>query len=207
MRFGVIILAAGQSSRMGGAHKLLADIGGKPMIAHVAATAHALNAQAVIMVTGREAEAVASACDGFDLEIVHNPTFRDGLSTSLKVGVAALPEGGPEGVPEGLAGVLVLLGDMPLITPEECMLLLQMAEKHQDDVVRAAHEGQAGNPVFLPSSLFAPIASLTGDQGAMPLIKKMSIKTHWVEIGESALLDADTPEALAVLRQRFSERA
>lgn len=198
MRFGVIILAAGQSSRMGGAHKLLADVHGQPMIAHVAATAKALAAEASLMVTGRDADAVVHACGGYDLALVYNPSYQEGLSTSLKAGIAALPD--------GLVGALILLGDMPLVKPGSCRLLLQAAEVNYGDVIRAAHKGQAGNPVFLPSSLFEPISGLTGDQGAMPLIKTLNLKTQLVEIGKCALLDADTPEALNLLRQRFSER-
>ncbi|MGL1659511.1 nucleotidyltransferase family protein, partial [Vibrio parahaemolyticus] len=71
---------------------LLADVGGEPMLRWVVRAAREAQARPVIVVTGNEAEAVKQSLSGLDVEFVHNPDFALGLSTSLKAGVAALPE-------------------------------------------------------------------------------------------------------------------
>ncbi len=103
-----LILAAGRSSRMRGPNKLLARFDGEPLIRRMAKRALASKADPVIVVTGHRADDIAAALDGLDVEIAHNPDFADGLATSLKTGLHA--------VPDGAAGALVLLADMPEIT-------------------------------------------------------------------------------------------
>ena len=105
MRIAGLVLAGGRSSRMAPRNKLLETVGGEPMVRHVAATALAGGAQPVIVVTGHEAAAVAAALRGLAVTIVANPDYADGLSTSLRAGLRALPQ--------GIDGALILLGDMP----------------------------------------------------------------------------------------------
>ncbi len=85
-----IVLAAGRSSRMGGANKLLADVGGKAMVRHAAEAALDSGASPVVVVCGHDEPAVRQALAGLDVRCVPNPDYADGLSTSLKVGVGAL---------------------------------------------------------------------------------------------------------------------
>src|SRR5690606_12213712 len=103
-----LLLAAGRSTRMGGPNKLLEDLHGKPIVRHAAEALAASGASPVVAVTGHEGERVASALAALDIELVHNPDYADGLSTSLKAGLAALP-------PDSDA-VVVALGDMPDVT-------------------------------------------------------------------------------------------
>ncbi len=107
-RIGALLLAAGQSRRMGGPNKLLAEVDGTPMVAHVARRLLASRARPIIAVLGNQAEAVDAALGKLPVERVRNPEFANGLSTSLKRGIAALPA--------DLDGALVCLGDMPLIS-------------------------------------------------------------------------------------------
>ena len=105
MRIAGLVLAAGRSSRMAPRNKLLETVGGEPMVRHVAAVAIASGTQPVIVVTGHEAAAVTGALRGLAVTIVANPDYADGLSTSLRAGLRALPQ--------GIDGALILLGDMP----------------------------------------------------------------------------------------------
>src|SRR5277367_3459521 len=113
-RIGALLLAAGQSRRMGGPNKMLAEIPGSspgtgvPMVARVAQRLLASRARPIIAVLGNKADEVDQALGKLPVERVHNPDFAEGLSTSLKRGIAALP---PD-----LDGALVCLGDMPLVT-------------------------------------------------------------------------------------------
>src|SRR5271168_3545809 len=102
-----LVLAAGRSSRMGGPNKLLAEIGGRPLVRIVAEAALGSRARPVIVVTGHQRERVEAALAGLPLEFVHNANFADGLGTSLKAGIGALPAQSD--------GVVVCLGDMPQV--------------------------------------------------------------------------------------------
>ena len=106
-RIAAIVLAAGRSSRMAPRNKLLEPVGGQAIVARVAAAAIASGADPVVVVTGFEAERVAEALTGMNVVVVHNPAFAEGLSTSLRAGLEALPP--------NCDGALVLLGDMPEI--------------------------------------------------------------------------------------------
>jgi len=106
-RIAAVILAAGRSTRMGGPNKLLAEIGGRPLVRIVAEEALKSRARPVIVVTGHQRDQVEAALKGLDVQIVHNPDFADGLSTSVRAGLAA--------VPQSAAGAIVCLGDMPQV--------------------------------------------------------------------------------------------
>ena len=114
VKIAALALAAGRSSRFAaaggqGATKLAAPIAGKPLARYAAEAALASSARPVIVVTGHAQEAVATALQGLPLEFVHNPDFASGLASSLRTGLAALP---PD-----VAGAIVLLADMPAVTP------------------------------------------------------------------------------------------
>ncbi len=102
------MLAAGLSSRMG-RNKLLATVAGKPLLRHAVDSALASRLTPLVVVTGHDAAAVRESLSGLDVTFVQNPDYADGLSTSLRAGLAALPD--------DCDGGLVLLGDMPAITP------------------------------------------------------------------------------------------
>src|SRR5688500_14514385 len=104
-----ILLAAGRGTRFGEEPKLLARVGGKALVRHVAEAAVQSTASPVLVVTGHRAEDVQAELTALPVEIVHNPLFADGLSTSLKAGFSALP-------PEARAAI-ILLGDMPFVRP------------------------------------------------------------------------------------------
>src|SRR5688572_2931393 len=106
-RIAAVILAAGRSTRMGGPNKLLAEIGGRPLVRIAAEEALASRARPVIVVTGHQRDKVEAALDDLKVERVHNPYFAEGLSTSLKAGLAALPA--------DVDGAVVCLGDMPQV--------------------------------------------------------------------------------------------
>ena len=106
-RVAAIILAAGRSTRMGGPNKLLAEIGGRPLVRIAAEEALASRARPVIVVTGHQREQVEAALEGLKVNCVHNPNFAEGLSTSLKAGLATLPA--------DVDGAIVCLGDMPQV--------------------------------------------------------------------------------------------
>lgn len=188
-----IILAAGLGSRFGKAPKLLTEWRGKPLVRHVADAALAARVSPVLAVVGHRGEEVGAALSGFDLKLVPNSAYAEGLSTSLKAGFAALPL--------GYDGAVILLGDMPLVTPALIDGLVQ-AWRRQGEAVAAVptHAGRRGNPVLLARSLTPEIALLTGDGGAGPLLRSQTYVLEWPVDDPAILQDVDTAAALAALR-------
>jgi molybdenum cofactor cytidylyltransferase len=187
-----IVLAAGRSSRMG-AHKMLADIAGKPMVRWAVEAALQSRARPVLVVTGHEAAQVQAALTGLDVRFVHNGAFATGLSSSLKAGIRALPP--------TCDGALILLGDMPEITAAHIDRLIEAFTP--DTIVVPTHEGQRGNPVLWPARCFEAMLQLDGDTGAKRLLDAGPDLVREVDVGTPAIsTDVDTPDALARLRAR-----
>jgi molybdenum cofactor cytidylyltransferase len=200
-RIGALLLAAGQSRRMGGPNKLLAEIPGSspgtgvPMVARVAQRLLASRARPVVAVLGNQAEAVDAALGKLPVERVRNPDFAAGLSTSLNRGIAALPD--------DLDGVIVCLGDMPLITGRHLDRLIAAFNPLEGRaIIVPTRRGKRGNPVLWSKRFFAEMSGLAGDVGAKHLIGEHAELVAEVEMDDDAVLvDIDTPDALEALRQ------
>jgi molybdenum cofactor cytidylyltransferase len=193
-RIGALLLAAGQSRRMGGPNKLLAEIDSIPMVARVAQRLLASRARPIVAVLGNQAEAVDAALGKLPVERVRNPEFADGLSTSLKRGIAALPS--------DLDGVVVCLGDMPLISGRHLDRLIAAFNPLEGRaIIVPTRRAKRGNPVLWSKRFFPEMAELAGDVGAKHLIGEHAELVAEVEMDDDAVLvDIDTPEALDALR-------
>ncbi|EKF19673.1 NTP transferase domain-containing protein [Nitratireductor pacificus] len=184
-----VLLAAGQSRRMGAGNKLLADFDGTPLVRRTASALARSEADGAVAVLGHQADRVRMALDGLGLAEAVNPAYAEGLSGSLRAGIAALPD--------DAAGALIVLADMPGITAGDLDLLIEaFRAAGGNSVVRASHNGKRGNPVLLPRALFAEIGRLRGDTGARHVVEQGLFAVIDVEVGAAAHLDVDTPEAL-----------
>jgi len=194
LKMGAIVLAAGTSSRMG-ANKLLTEIDGEPLVRRVVEAAIASGAGSVVVVTGNEAEHVQTALAGCDVRLVNNPDFSSGLSSSLRSGLKALPQ--------DCDGAVILLGDMPAVTPaliDRQIATFDPAEGRA--ICVATHGGKRGNPVLFARRFFEEIEAIEGDVGARGLIGAYPELVCEVEAGsEAPLIDIDTPEDLAAYRR------
>jgi molybdenum cofactor cytidylyltransferase len=201
-RIAALLLAAGQSRRMGGPNKLLEEIpgpgsgSGAPMVARVAQRLLASRARPIVAVLGSRAEEIDAALGRLPVERVHNPDFAQGLSTSLKRGLAALPE--------DIGGVLVCLADMPLVSGRHLDRLIAVFNPLEGRaIVVPTRRGKRGNPVLWARRFFPEMAQIAGDVGARHLIGEHAELVAEVEMEDDAILvDIDTPEALATLRAR-----
>ena len=195
-RIGAVLLAAGRSTRMGGPNKLLSDIDGIPMVARVAQRLLASRARPIIAVLGNQAEEVDAALGKLPIERVRNPEFAEGLATSLKRGVVALPA--------DLDGALICLGDMPLISGRHIDRLIAAFNPLEGRaIIVPTRQGKRGNPVLWSKRFFPEMAELAGDVGAKHLIGEHAELVAEVEMVDDAILvDIDTPEALEALRQK-----
>jgi molybdenum cofactor cytidylyltransferase len=189
-----VVLGAGRSSRMGGPNKLLAEIGGRPLIRHVVDAALASRARPVVVVTGHQRDKVEAVLAGLPVKFVHNPHFADGLGTSLKTGIAALPT--------DVDGAIVCLGDMPQVDAALIDRLIGAFDPdHGALVVVPTIDGKRGNPVVWSRRFFPDLMAVEGDVGARYLIGRYTEAVAEVPLtGTAALTDVDTPEALEAVR-------
>lgn len=191
-RIAAVVLAAGMSTRMG-ANKLLQDWRGKPLLRWTVESALASEARPVVIVTGHEAPQTEAVLRGLDVVVVRNSEYRDGLSTSLKAGLSALPATAD--------GALILLGDMPEVSPALLnRMIAAFSPADGRSICAAVHDGRRGNPVLWGRSLFDEIAAVTGDAGARHLLRVHEEQLCEIEADETVLRDVDTPDALARLR-------
>jgi molybdenum cofactor cytidylyltransferase len=166
------------------------------MVRHVADAAAQASLAGLYVVTGNAPEAVRSALDGITYEEVSNPDYASGLATSLAAGVRHLMQ------KDSLDGVIVLLGDMPLITAGLIDTLIAAFDPATGHAICVpTHNGKRGNPILWAARFFPDMTKVQGDTGAKHLLGE---NTEWiaeVAVNDAAIFrDIDTPEALARLR-------
>jgi Uncharacterized MobA-related protein len=189
MMFSAIVLAAGMSTRMG-QNKLLLGFKDKPLIAHAVDTLLASEIDEVIVVLGNEAGKVQEKLRGREVRLIENPDFREGLSSSVRVGVSA--------VSPQADGIMVYLADQPLLEPADVNRILR-AFTHAKDVGKSIvvpfFGGQRGNPVILDSSFQEAILGVAGDVGCKGVIKRYPDQVFVVEMeNDHVIRDMDTIE-------------
>ena len=189
----VVVLAAGQSRRMGRRNKLLESVAGEPMVRH-AVRAAAAAGRRIVVVTGHEREDVEAALVGFNVAFAHNPDYGAGLSTSLARGVAALPR--------GVEGAIVCLADMPGVRAEHLERLRDAFDPGAGAAICVAtHRGKRGNPILFAARFFPEMCDVEGDVGARHLIGAYADLVREVEMpDDGVLLDIDSPRALRAYR-------
>ena len=193
---GVVLLAAGQSRRMGDINKLTAKIAGKPVIRHVAETVLGAGFTDVVVVLGHDSQAVQTCLDGLPVRFVVNDDYLSGQASSVGAGVAALDSSATD--------VMVVLGDMPLLTPS----FLQDLQRHH--LASSQHEQmiclpvsskdgqrQVGHPVVWGRQFFSELQRLKGDQGGRQIWAEHPAMISHLTVDDPALfLDTDTADAL-----------
>jgi len=192
--WAALILAAGAGRRFagdGGGGKLLADLGGVPVIRHVADRVRGAGFAEVVVVTGAGTEGLQPALEGADCRLVAAPDWAEGMAASLRAGIAALAPDTP--------GVCVFLGDMPLVPAALSPALVEAAQA-AGCAARPRCQGRPGHPVAFTRAAFADLLALEGDEGAAALLKARAGAVAYVETADKGvLLDIDTPADLAVV--------
>jgi molybdenum cofactor cytidylyltransferase len=195
-----LILAAGMGTRFDAgpqASKGMALLHGKALVRWVAEAALASQATEVVVVTGHADAGIEAALESLPLRFVYNPTFAEGMAGSLRAGMAALPI--------DVSGAVVLLADMPRVTAAIIDALIACFEAGglETDAVVPVRNGVQGNPVLLGRSIFAAVATLSGDPGARRLLTDTGRRVLSCPIDDEAIeIDVDTPAALAALNRQ-----
>ncbi len=193
-----VVLAAGRSRRMGAVSKLLTPLCGRPLVDYAVAAARDSMARPVIVVVGHQAASVARLLRAQPVTLVENPTYEQGLATSLRAGVAALPA--------GVAGAVVLLGDAPLVRAAHIdRLIAAYVADARRPICVPMFAGRRGNPVLWPARYFSELRDLAGDTGARPLLARHAGQVLRVAMDDAGVLfDVDTPHDLRVAAGRLA---
>jgi molybdenum cofactor cytidylyltransferase len=186
-----IILAAGQSRRMGAENKLLMKFNDQPMIKHVAITLNESCLDEIIVVTGFESEQIKHVLNDHEVKFVDNPNYEQGLSTSLIAGLRS--------VDKLTDAVIICLGDMPMVTSEGIKQLINEFEPDASkEICVPIYQGKRGNPILWSRRFINEMLQLEGDVGAKHLLFKYDDVVHEVPMQDSGvLLDFDTRQAIS----------
>jgi molybdenum cofactor cytidylyltransferase len=180
-----IILAAGEASRFGQPKQLL-QWRGRPFVRAVAETASAAGLRPVVVVTGAAAESVEAALAPLPVKIVRNPDWREGQASSIRAGLAA--------VPNATGAALFLLGDQPQVTPDVLRALVEEHTRGMHAVVAPLiQDERRGNPVLFDRSTFGDLLTLQGEVGGRSIFSRHQVRyLPWHDA--RLLLDVDTPD-------------
>ena len=187
-RVAGIVLAAGQATRFGSIKQLM-PWRDSTLVARAAQVALDSGLDCVIVVTGQDADRVGAAVASLPVQVVFNPAFAAGQSSSMRCGLAALPP--------GIDAALFLLADQPGVTAEVVAALIQEHRKTLAPIALPTYEGRRGNPVLFDASLFQELTRIEGDVGGRVLIERHAGSLHRVPVAEPGILeDIDTSEDL-----------
>ena len=183
-----VLLAAGRSERMGRNNKLLLNVDGIPLVRKSAINILNSNVTSITVVTGFDENKIVNALSGLNVNFVKNINFREGLSSSLKAGLA--------NITPTPSAVIICLADMPKIQPEHINQLIENFDPLKGwEICIPTNNGKRGNPVLIGSRFFPYIFETSGDFGAKQVMKQHSDKIVEVEIGTSDIhFDIDTQD-------------
>ena len=190
-----IILAAGQSKRMGPANKLLVNWRGKPLVEYVCHAALDSQCHHVVVVTGHQQQQIFDALQKLgglkkrNLIFAHNAHFAAGMASSIRTGVQSAIELKSN-------NILILLGDMPGISSNMIDKITKTANSdNRHQIIVSTCEGRRGNPLLWKGVYFSQLLQLKGDQGARQIIADYEDNVVEVELGKAARFDLDTQQA------------
>ncbi len=186
MKTAGLILAAGNSRRMGDDNKLLLPFKGKPILSHVLEASLDSNLNHTCVVIGYDRLNIKKLLVNKEIQIVTNQEWSLGMASSIVAGVSHLKE---------YDGILILMGDMPLVTPE--LINKIIIHGATDKIVLPVKDAQKGNPVFFGSNFMHELVTIEGDRGARKVIQSNSPCILKVEVKSDAIFrDFDTHDKL-----------
>jgi molybdenum cofactor cytidylyltransferase len=192
MKTGIVILAAGESARMGEAKQLL-DFHGKTLLQHAIDTALAIPDARVAGVLGARADRIRDQFDGSPVLVVENPDWKTGMGSSVSLGLRAVLDDPPE-----IDGIIFLTCDQPHLTPSILTQLISARKDSACAIAAAEYDDSLGVPALFDKSLFPELLALDGASGAHQIIRKHHNQTVAVPFPEGSI-DIDTPSDYARL--------
>jgi len=201
MGFSAILLAAGESRRMGATNKLTLPVAGEPLLRRTARTLLEAQLRELVVVVGHEEQTARELLQGLPLRVVYNPDYREGQMTSVHCGMRALQ------VP--CEAVVICLADLPLLTTADLHRLTDaFMHQCQTSVLVPTYRGERGNPIVLAYGHRRRILAGDRNLGCRRLIEKYpEIVTPLEMENDHLVFDLDTPEAYGRLQRRLGGTA
>lgn len=181
---GIILLAAGNSSRMGSPKQLMI-FNGKPLLRHAAEAACSSNCDPVIVVLGAREHDIRPVLQDLPLEVTINQSWSQGIGTSIKAGLRALGD-------RPVCGAIIALADQPFITTAVFRRLLEEQARTRKPIVASRYSETAGAPAFFSRELFPELLALEPYQGCKAIVLDWFEETLLIDCPEAAV-DIDTP--------------
>jgi len=192
---GIIILAAGSSSRFGNTKQLL-HFKGKTLLKHTIEEAAEAGAQPVVVVTGANADEISREIKNEKVEIVFNKNWEQGMASGIVIGLKKAITSNKE-----LESVIITVCDQPFVSSSLFQQLFQKQNESVKHIVASAYADTIGTPALFTIKYFDALMGLTGDQGAKGLLKKYSEDLATVDFPEG-YFDIDTQEDYENLLKR-----
>ncbi len=189
----IVVLAAGASRRMGVAKQLL-QVRGRSLLRHAVDAALGSRCRPVVVVLGANAEAVQPEVAGLPVQVVQNPHWSEGLSTSIRAGIEALSSAA--NAPEA---VVLTLCDQPFVDTDSIEALAAAYRATAHPIVASEYRGTLGVPALFARALFPELLGLDGDQGAKQVIQRHLSSVRPVPCPLGAV-DLDTPQDYEAVR-------
>lgn len=188
-----IVLAAGTSERFTGGNKLLAAFKGTTVLGQTIQNLISAGIETITVISGYDSEAVSQLATGAGVNVLENQDFKQGMATSIAVGIA--------GLEDDVAGALIVLGDMPLVRPKTIRVLCQALDRGQDKkIIVPIMQQKRGNPVLWHRDFFPVLATLSGSRGAKQIIRSHPGVVLEVAVDDPGIhIDLDTREDIDAL--------
>jgi CTP:molybdopterin cytidylyltransferase MocA len=193
MNFGIVILAAGESKRMGQPKQLL-EWEGRPLVVRTIEAALASRGWPIVVVLGAYAEKIRPVLATQPVLIAENPAWSEGMASSLRAGVSLMQQ-----FSRAIDGVFIALCDQPAFSVAIIDRFLEVQQATQRSIVAARYSGRNGAPAFFLREHFSALTNLTGEEGARALLNQNPDRVASIDLPEFAV-DLDTPEDYAALK-------
>ncbi len=184
---GVIILAAGESSRLGSPKQLLV-YSGATLLQHSIEVAQVANAGSVIVVLGANADTINNGLKHATAKIVINSDWKEGMASTIRCGLQKLLELNP-----GVEAAILMVADQPFVSVDLLNNLQDVSRKEQRSIVASKYGTTFGTPVLFDKRFFSELMELTGDVGAKSLVLKYMNEAAFVPFTKGEI-DIDTLE-------------
>jgi molybdenum cofactor cytidylyltransferase len=202
-RLGVIVLAAGRSTRYASeaGHKLLARAGDAPVVRHAVLAAVNSRVGDIVVVTGAESELVTRAVADLPVNVQHEPRYAEGMAVSLGRGVEALRE--------TTDAILIALGDQPGMRPDAYRRVVSRWLETRASIVVPIYAGSStpAHPILFSGAVYDELLALRGDVGARAVVTRDPSRVAEAELQWPAPRDVDTQDDLAGVIEELSRGA
>ncbi|MDP1972363.1 MAG: nucleotidyltransferase family protein [Sediminibacterium sp.] len=198
MKWGVMILAAGEAARMGKA-KMLLPFKKTTILAHLIEEITLVEPNIIQLVTGYYHDLIQVQISTDKVDIIQNPNYKLGMSSSIQVGLTAMIKACPD-----LDFLVIVVSDQPYLNQSILLRLLTKQQQTAKGIIASSYNGIKGTPVLLSSAYFPHLYNLTGDKGARVILQQFPDDIATIEF-ENGALDIDTPEDYELLCKKINE--